>query len=82
MLSMSNLSEKTTIYLNPETKRFIKHKAVADNRSVSELINEYLMDMAEDLHDIEDIKERRKDSVVSFDSTLKELGLTYDDLQS
>lgn len=78
---MSNLTEKTTIYLNPKVKSFIKHKAVADNRSVSETINDYFADMYEDLEDVKVIKTRRKEPTVSFEDSLKELGLTYDDLR-
>ncbi|MFT4532206.1 MAG: hypothetical protein ACI9T8_000217 [Candidatus Saccharimonadales bacterium] len=78
---MSNLSEKTTIYLNSSVKSFIKHKAVADNSSVSELINDYFADMLEDLEDIKVIESRREEHAVSFDDVLKEHGLTYDDLR-
>jgi len=78
---MSNLSEKTTIYLNPTVKSFIKHKAIADKRSVSEIVNDYFADMLEDIDDIKVIEKRRKEPTVSFDDILKEQGLTYDDLR-
>ena len=79
---MSNLSAKTTIYLNPNVKRFIQHKAVAEGRSVSDIINDSFEDMLEDLEDIKEIEKRRGEPSVSFDEVLKDLGLTYDDLQS
>ena len=79
---MSNLTEKTTIYLNPKIKSFIKHKAVADNASVSEIINEVFTDMYQDLEDIKVVKTRRTEPTVTFEESLKELGLTYDDLRS
>ncbi len=79
---MSNLSEKTTIYLNPNVKRFIQHKSVAEGRSVSETINEYFADMAEDLEDIKEIDKRRGELTVPFETVLRELGLTYADLRS
>lgn len=79
---MSNLSSKTTIYLNPNVKKFIQHKAVEENRSVSDIINDQFADMLEDLEDIKTIRERRKEPSVSFDEALKELGLTYDQLRS
>lgn len=79
---MSKLSEKTTIYLEPVVKTFIQHKAVADKRSVSELINEYIADMVEDMYDLNEIQARRQDATVSFEKALLELGLTADDLSS
>jgi hypothetical protein len=79
---MSNLSDKTTIYLNPSVKRFLQHKAVSEKRSVSEIINEEFADMLDDLEDIKVIKERRNEPSVPFETVLKELGLTYDDLRS
>lgn len=79
---MSQLTAKTTVYLNPNVKKFIRHKAVADNLSVSELINDYFADMLEDLDDVKEIEKRRQETVVSFDEVLTDLGMTYDDLRS
>lgn len=79
---MSNLSDKTTIYLNPQVKKFIKHRAVAENRSVSEIINDHFADLLEDLADIKEVQERRGESTVNFETLLSDLGLTYDDLRS
>jgi hypothetical protein len=79
---MSNLSDKTTIYLNPSVKRFLQHKAVAERRSVSDIINEEFADMLEDLEDIKEIEKRRDEAKVPFETVLQELGLTYDDLRS
>ena len=79
---MTSLTDKTTIYLNPMVKDFIKHKAVADNSSVSEIINDYFEDMLEDLDDIKAIVARRNEPTVSFEEVLQELGLTYEDLRS
>ncbi len=79
---MSNLSEKTTIYLNPSVKKFLQHKAVAENRSVSEIINEEFADMLEDLEDIKEIEKRRGEPTIALEKALKEIGLTYDDLRN
>ncbi len=79
---MSKLSEKTTIYLNPFVKKFIKHKAIAENRSVSDVINEQFADMVEDLDDIKEIEKRRGEPTVPFEVVLRELGLTYEQLRS
>jgi hypothetical protein len=79
---MSNLSAKTTVYLNPKVKKFIQHKAVAEDRSVSDIINDIFADMLEDLQDAKAIEERRNEESISFDEALKELGITYDQLRS
>ena len=79
---MSSLSSKTTIYLNPKVKKFIQHKAVEEDRSVSDVINDQFADMLEDLEDLKTIRKRRNEPSISFDNALKELGLTYDQLRS
>lgn len=79
---MSTLSEKTTIYLDPNVKKFIQHKAVAESRSVSDIINDYFADMLEDLEDLREIKRRKGEPTVPFEVVLRDLGLTYDDLRS
>jgi hypothetical protein len=78
---MSNLSDKTTIYLNPMVKKFISHKAIEDGSSVSAVINEHFADLLEDLSDVVEIEKRRGEATVSFDEVLKGLKLTYNDLQ-
>ena len=79
---MSDLSDKTTIYLNPLVKKFISHKAIEDGTSVSAVINEHFADLLEDLSDVAEVEKRRGEPTVSFDDILKDLNLTYDDLQS
>lgn len=79
---MSDLSEKTTIYLNPSVKKFLQHKAIAENRSLSDVINEQFSDMLEDLGDIKEIEKRRGEQAIPFEKVLRELGLTYDQLRS
>ena len=78
---MSNLTEKTTIYLNPYVKKFIQHKAIADNASISQTVNDYFADMAEDLDDVAVIKKRRKEPTTTFENALANLGLDYEDLR-
>jgi hypothetical protein len=79
---MSQLIDKTTIYLNPYVKKFLQHKAVAEGRSVSEIINEHFEDMLEDLVDIKEIEKRRGEPTVPFETVLRDLGLTYEHLRS
>jgi hypothetical protein len=79
---MSKLSDKTTIYLDPQVKKFLQHKAVAEGRSVSDIINDNFADMLEDLKDLKDIDSRRAEETVPFEVVLQELGLTYEQLRS
>ena len=79
---MCDLSAKTTIYLNPKVKKFIQHKAIAEDRSVSDIINDLFADMLEDLDDIKTIEARRSEASISFEDALKELGIEYDQLRS
>jgi hypothetical protein len=77
---MSRLKAKTTIYLNPYVKKFVQHKAVEENRSISVIINNKLADMLEELAD-QKAKGVRKKKVARFESVLKRAGLSYDDLR-
>lgn len=79
---MSNLSEKTTIYLNPNVKKFIRHKAVAEDRSVSDVINDQFAEMLEDLDDIKEIENRRTEPSISFEEVLRDLGINYEQLRN
>jgi hypothetical protein len=79
---MSTLSERTTIYLDPKVKKFLKHKAIAEGRSVSDLVNEQFADMLEGLYDLKEVEKRRNKDTVSFEDVLKDLGLTYDQIRS
>lgn len=79
---MSKLSEKTTVYLNPNVKKFIQHKAVAEGSSVSDIINEHFADMLEDLYDLKEVEKRRDEPSVPFEEVLRDLGITYEQLRS
>ena len=79
---MSKLSEKTTVYLNPYVKKFIQHKAVAEGRSVSDIINDQFADMLEDLEDLQEVEKRRNEPSIPFEEVLRDLGITYDQLRS
>lgn len=79
---MSNLSEKTTIYLDPFVKKFLQHKVIAESRSLSGVVNDQFADMLEDLNDIKAIEKRRGEQTIPFEEVLRDLGLTYDDLRS
>ena len=74
-------NEKTTIYLNPYVKKYIQHKAVEEDTSVSEIINTAFANKVAGLRDKSQLARRRKEPTISFDNLLEDLGLTYDDLR-
>ncbi len=81
MSSVNTASSKTTIYLDPTVKKFLQHKAIEEETSISDIINERIEEeMASDKL-IALIEERRKEPTISFEEALKECGLTYDDLR-
>ena len=78
---MSIAGSKTTIYLDPMVKKFLQHKAIEEDTSISDLINERVEEeMAGDKFAAL-LSERSKEPTVSFEDMMKELGLTYDDLR-
>lgn len=78
---MSKTSEKTTIYLDHMVKKFLQHKAVEENTSISDLINERVEEeMAGDKFAAL-LDRRSKEPTISFEDMMKDLGLTYDDLR-
>jgi hypothetical protein len=79
---MTHLSQKTTIYLEPSVKKFLQHKAVAEGRSLSNIINDEFIDMLQDIQDIGEIQKRRREEVVSLKAALHEVGLSYDELRN
>lgn len=79
---MSTTSEKTTIYLNPMVKKFLQHKAVEEETSISELINERVEEEMAGKKLQALLKKRNTEPKMSFEDMLKELGLSYEDLRS
>lgn len=78
---MSMTNDKTTIYLNPLVKKFLQHKAIEEDTSISDLINESVeAEMAGEK--FRELVERAKsEPTLTFEEALKECGLTYADLQ-
>jgi cation transport regulator ChaB len=60
---MSKLTEKTTIYLNPYVKKFIQLTSIQENKSMSEVINEQMADLLQDLEDAHELSSRKEDAV-------------------
>lgn len=79
---MSTTSDKTTIYLDPMVKKFLQHKAIEEDTSISAVINNMLEEELEDILLAKDLDKIRREPTISFEQMLEELGLTYDDLRS
>jgi hypothetical protein len=70
---MSNLSEKTTLYLNPYVKKFLQLRALQENRSISELVNNEFADLLEDFEDLKEVQRRKNESFIEWEIVKKEL---------
>ena len=75
-------NEKTTIYLDPRVKKGVQYYALRDDSSLSQIINEKLLEYLEDQADKLAIAEANgeKDEWVTFDQVVKELGLNKDEI--
>ncbi len=58
---MSTTVEKTTIYLNPYVKKFLKLKAANENSTLSKIINEEFADLLEDMEDAYELAQCKTD---------------------
>jgi molybdopterin converting factor small subunit len=66
--------KRTTVYLDKDIHKALKLKALELEKSVSELIEDYVKHhLAEDLEDINTIKSRKKEKSVSYDTFLSSL---------
>jgi predicted DNA-binding protein len=77
-------NEKTTIYLDPKIKKSVQYYALRDDRSLSALINERLVEYLEDMADITALQDARnsKDEFVIFEKFVEDLGLNVDEIRS
>lgn len=65
---------KATLYLDDSVHRAVRLKAAETQQSMSELVNDALRAaLREDLDDIADWNERRREPTVSYDEMLKSL---------
>lgn len=74
-------NDKTTIYLNPVVKKFLQHKAIEEDTSISDLINERIEEEMAGEKFRKLIDQAKKEPTLSFEEALKECGLTYADLR-
>ena len=71
---MSTLTQRTTIYLNPELHKALRLKSVETSRSISEIVNNAVrLALAEDADDLASFEERANEPLISFEEALKEL---------
>ena len=71
---MTDLSKRTTFYLDPMLHRALRMKSAETSRSMSELVNEALREsLAEDAEDLAAFDERGHEPLVSFEDMLKDL---------
>jgi plasmid stability protein len=64
---------KATLYLDETVHKALRLKAAETRQSMSELVNDALKArLSEDLEDIREIKERRKEKTVGFEELLSQ----------
>jgi len=70
---MSNLSARTTIYLNPYVKKFLQLKAVQESRSVSQLVNERFTVVMKEFEELKTLEAKRGEQLIEWESIKTEL---------
>ena len=71
---MSELTKRSTIYLNPEIHKALRIKALETSRSMSDLINDAVKEaLAEDAEDLTVFEERKNDPLISYEEMVKRL---------
>ncbi len=66
--------KRATVYFDPELHRALRLKAVAADRSFSDLVNEAVkLALWEDAEDLAAFEERSRESDLDFDDALKAL---------
>ena len=71
---MSTLTKRTTIYFNPLIHSIIKVKALESSRSISDLVNEAIInEFSEDAEDLEAFEQRASEPSISFEELVKGL---------
>jgi predicted DNA-binding protein len=71
---MTDLTKRTTVYLNQELHQALRLKSAVTDRSMSDLINEMIRErLAEDAEDLKAFRERADEPVIGYESLLQEL---------
>lgn len=74
MITMPNLSKRSTIYFEPSIHQALKLKAATTNVSISELIDEAVrLLMSEDQEDLAAVANRVSEPEISYEVLLNDL---------
>jgi len=66
---MSQLSQRSTVYFDPQMHKALRLKAAQENRSISDIVNEAVTLLAsEDADDIADFDSRQSDPFIDYAS--------------
>jgi hypothetical protein len=64
---MSQLSQRSTVYFDPQMHKALRLKAAQENRSISDIVNEAVALLAsEDAEDIADFDSRENEPTVDY----------------
>lgn len=68
------MAKRATIYFDPELHRALRLKAIAADRSVSDLVNEAVkLSLIEDAEDLAAFDDRRREPTLDFEEVVKSL---------
>ena len=66
---MSHLSQRSTVYFDPQMHKALRLKAAQENRSISDIVNEAVTLLAsEDADDIADFDSRQSEPTLDYAS--------------
>ena len=71
---MSQLSQRSTVYFDPQMHKALRLKAAQENRSISDIVNEAVALLAsEDTEDIADFDSRKSEPTLDYANFLASL---------
>jgi plasmid stability protein len=74
VITVSEPTKRSTIYLDPELHRALRIKAVHTHRSMSDLVNDAVrMALREDQEDLATFEERASEPTMTYEDLLKDL---------
>ena len=71
---MASFTKRATIYFDPEIHHILKLKALETDRSISDIVDESIrLELAEDAEDLQSIKEREKETTITYEELISDL---------
>jgi hypothetical protein len=71
---MASKNKRTTVYLDPVLLKAMRYKALINETSISEMINDAIrIELAEDAEDLAAFEERKNEIPIPYDKFIKEL---------